>query len=101
MCRTLYGALFVLLTSTAGAQQASEASRLPGLSFLEALGAPLSSDVAAVDGGEVALVGLVRVAVPRDFYFAHTSNAAAYLARPGREAFGVVGAPPTPADFAR
>ena len=113
MCRTLYGALFVLVTSTAGAQQASEASRLPGLSLLEALGAPLSSDVAAVDGGEVvvrsvpgadrdevALVGLVRVAVPRDFYFAHTSNAAAYLARPGREAFGVVGAPPIPADFA-
>src|SRR6476620_1371703 len=113
MCRSWCVALLVLVASSAGAQQANQAPRLPGLSFLEALGVPYTRDAAAVERGEVvvrsvagadrdevALVGLIRVAVPRDFYFARTSNAAAYLARPGREAFGVVGAPPIPADFA-
>src|SRR6478672_6961721 len=53
MCRSLRVALLFLVASSAGAQQASESPRPPGLSFLEALGAPSSSDVAAVDGGEV------------------------------------------------
>ena len=106
------GALLVLAVSSAGAQQASDAAHLPGLSFLESLGVPLSRDVAAVERGdvvvwtvagadrdEVALVGLMRVAVPRDFYFARTSNVTAFLTRPGRESFGVLGTPPTLADF--
>ena len=79
-CHALYSALVLLTVSSAGAQQASEAARLPGLSFLETLGVPLSRDIAAVDRGdvvvwpvagadrdEVALVGLMRVAVPRVF----------------------------------
>jgi len=109
----LLGALIALAASSAGAQQTSEAARLPGLSFLEALGAPHAKDLAAVERGEVvvwpvagadrdevALVGLMRVAVPRDFYFARTANVTAFLSRPGREAFGVLGSPPTLADFA-
>jgi hypothetical protein len=109
----LFGALLVLAVSSVGAQQTSEAARLPGLSFLEALGAPQTRDLAAVDRGdvvvwsvagadrdEVALVGLMRVAVPRDFYFARTSNVTAFLTRPGRESFGVLRTPPVLADFA-
>ena len=78
--RSLCVTLLVVGASAAGAQQANEAPRLPGLSFLEALGVPLSRDIAAVDRGdvvvwpvagadrdEVALVGLMRVAVPRVF----------------------------------
>ena len=106
-------ALLALGVSSAGAQQVHEAARLPGLSFLEALGAPLSRDLAAVERGEVvvwpiagadreevALAGLMRVAVPRDFYLARTSNVTALLSRPGREGFGVLGTPPLLADFA-
>jgi len=113
MCHALCGALILLTVSSAGAQQVSEAARLPGLSFLETLGVPLSRDIAAVDRGdvvvwpvagadrdEVALVGLMRVAVPRGFYFGRTSNLTAFLTRPGREAFGVVGTPPALADLA-
>lgn len=113
MCHSLCGALLVLGVSSAGAQQANEAPRLPGLSFLETLGAPRSGDLAAVERGEVvvwpvagadrdevALVGLMRVAVPRGFYFARTSNVTAFLTRPGRESFGVMGTPPVLADVA-
>jgi hypothetical protein len=109
----LCGALLVLSVSSAGAQQANEASRRPGLSFLETLGAPHAGDLAAVERGEVvvwpvagadrdevALVGLMRVAVPRGFYFARTSNVTAFLTRPGRESFGVLGTPPVLADVA-
>jgi hypothetical protein len=109
----LFGVLLVLAVSSAGAQQTSEAARLPGLSFLETLGAPQGGGLAAVERGEVvvwsvagadrdevALVGLMRVAVPRDFYFARTSNVTAFLTRAGREAFGVLGTPPTLADLA-
>ena len=113
MCRSWCVALLVLVASSAGAQQANQAPRLPGLSFLEALGVPYTRDAAAVERGEVvvrsvagadrdevALVGLMRVAVPRDFYFARTSNVAALVTRPGRESFGVLGTPPVLADFA-
>jgi hypothetical protein len=113
MCRVLCGALIVLAASSADAQQATETPRPPGLSFLETLGVPLSRDIAAVDRGdvvvwavagtdrdEVALVGLVRVAVPRDFYFARTSDVTAFLTRPGREAFGVIGTSSALADLA-
>jgi hypothetical protein len=109
----LCSALFVLIAPSVGAQQVSAAAHLPGLSFLESLGVPFSRDFAAVDRGdvvvwsvagadrdEVALVGLMRVAVPRDFYFARTSNVTAFITRPGREAFGVLSTPPALADFA-
>jgi hypothetical protein len=113
VCHTVCGALIILAASSAAAQQAGEAARLPGLSFLETLGVPLARDIAAVERGEVAvwpiagadrdevaLVGLLHVAVPRDFYFARTANVTAFLTRPGREAFGVVGATPALTDFA-
>jgi hypothetical protein len=110
--RSLCVALLVVGASSAGAQHASEA-RLPGLSFLGALGAPFSGDLTAVDRGEVvvwtvagadrdevALVGLIRVAVPRDFHFARTAGVATLRTQPGREAFGVLSTPPVLADFA-
>src|SRR5678815_5827558 len=49
ICHALFGALIVLAVSSAGAQQTNEAARLPGLSFLEALGVPLARDFAAVE----------------------------------------------------
>ena len=113
ICHALFGALIVLAVSSAGAQQTGDAARLPGLSFLEALGVPLARDFAAVERGEVvvwpvagadrdevALVGLMRITVPRDFYFARTSSTTAFLAQVGREAFGVLGTPPTLGDLA-
>ena len=113
MRHLLCGALLVVGVSSAGAQQANQAPRLPGLSFLEVLGAPHANDLSAVERGEVvvwpvagadrdeiALVGLMRVAVPRDFHFARVSNVAALRTRPGRESFGVLSTPPALADFA-
>jgi len=87
---------------------------VPGLSFLAALARPLVDDLPAVERGEVvvrpiagadrdevALVGLVHVAVPRDFYFARTSNLTALLSQPDRQSFGVLQSPPALADFAK
>ena len=113
MRRALCVALLASSASAANAQHPKEAPRLPGLSFLEALGVPLSRDLAAVERGEVvvwpvagadrdevALAGLMRVAVPRDVYVARIANATALQSRPGRESFGVLSTPPALADFA-
>ena len=110
--RSLFLALLLSAVSTAGAQQASEPS--PGFSFLSALDPHLVGDLPAVEGGEVvvraiptadrdevALVGIVHVAVPRVFFLARTSDVAAFLGESGHQAFGVLRAPPVHADFSR
>jgi hypothetical protein len=110
--RALWIALLLSASSTAAAQQANETP--PGFSFLAALDAHLVGDLPAVEGGEVvvrslptpdrdevALVGLVHVAVPRAFFLARTSDVAAFLAESGHQAFGVLRSPPVQADFAR
>jgi hypothetical protein len=99
--------------SPLAAQEVHGAPAAPDLSFLAPVGAPSATEIAALENGEavvrairttdrdeVALLGLVSVAVPRDVYFASARNARAWLAQTGRQPSGLVGSPATATDFA-
>lgn len=53
------------------------------------------------DRDEVALLGLVSMSVPRDFYFARARSVSVALDETGRQEFGIFHVPPTEADVAR
>ena len=97
-----------------GAQDAPAPVPAPDLSFLAPIGAPTAAEISALESGEVvvrpvgtadrdevALLGLVSVAVPRDVMFARSSSATASLAEAGRQPSGVVSSPAAASNFAQ
>lgn len=114
--RVRHGAATLLaVAALAGtpAHAQSAAARHPDLSFLGAADAPSRAELEAIERGdvvvrslrtadrdEVALLGLVNIAAPRDFYFERARNLSVALSQAGRQAFGVLHSPARASDLA-
>ena len=105
-------ALAVTLPSLSIAQE-SRPPAPPDFSFLAAVGAPSGEEIASVERGdvvvrevrtaerdEVALLGIVGIAAPRELYLERARDVSVSLPQPGRQSYAVVRTPATESDFA-